>query len=405
MKKIISLVLALVMCLSLCACGQSDACNCDCPQCAQCEKKTHSHETVDVIMDSSETTVEQDNNGNKIVFPEPVLMAEDNKVRIELVGFIQEESPWKDIGKYVTLKFTNYADYEVGVWLENLAVNNESADASYRGGEKPNILPGETTTYFIEIRDAFNNALDSLDQLYTLKGRFKVLRRTGTNSYADAYEIPFSIPDALNNRSDSTSPNSEAAPLEQASSDKRVEEVIELIDEIVLEDIVVTDTVKENLNGIYAKYNALTDEEREKVSNYEILNKAKDTYNEMWVKSLIKIEKAPLYKNNYTGELELDIIWVNNSPKTIKYINFTAGIKNSVGDYFTKDGQKFAIYQQVGPFKTNYRKPNDDAYWPTGVYANPDEVGWAVINEIEIIYMDGSKATIKEEDVHFAFPK
>ena len=28
-----------------------------------------------------------------------------------------------------------------------------------------------------------------------------------------------------------------------------------------------------------------------------------------------------------------------------------------------------------------------------------------VINEIEIIYMDGSKATIKEEDVHFAFPK
>lgn len=211
MKKIFSLVLALVMCLSLCACGQSDACSCDCPQCAQCEKKTHSHETVDVIMDSSETTVEQDNNGNKIVFPEPVLMAEDNKVRIELVGFIQEESPWKDIGKYVTLKFTNYADYEVGVWLENLAVNNESADASYRGGEKPNILPGETTTYFIEIRDAFNNALDSLDQLYTLKGRFKVLRRAGTNSYADAYEIPFSIPDALNNRSDSTSPISEAA--------------------------------------------------------------------------------------------------------------------------------------------------------------------------------------------------
>lgn len=242
MKKIISLVLALVMCLSLCACGQSDACNCDCPQCAQCEKKTHSHETVDVIMDSSETTVEQDNNGNKIVFPEPVLMAEDNKVRIELVGFIQEESPWKDIGKYVTLKFTNYADYEVGVWLENLAVNNESADASYRGGEKPNILPGETTTYFIEIRDAFNNALDSLDQLYTLKGRFEVLRRTGTNSYADAYEIPFSIPDALNNRSDSTSPISEAASIyygkwqvtdvkiagENASdeNDKTIEEVL-----------------------------------------------------------------------------------------------------------------------------------------------------------------------------------
>ncbi len=213
MKKRISLVLAVVICLVLCACGRSDTCSCDCPQCAQCERKTHSHETVNAIMDSSETTVEQDNNGNKIVFPEPVLMVEDNKVRIELVSFIQEESPWKDIGKYVALKFTNYADYEVGVWLENLAVNNESADASYRGGEKPNILPGETTTYFIEIRDAFNNALDSLDQLYTLKGRFKVLKRTGTNSYANAYEIPFSIPNALEEESDSSASDFETASI------------------------------------------------------------------------------------------------------------------------------------------------------------------------------------------------
>jgi len=41
MKKIISLVLVLAICMSLCACGKSDACSCDCAQCAQCEKKTH----------------------------------------------------------------------------------------------------------------------------------------------------------------------------------------------------------------------------------------------------------------------------------------------------------------------------------------------------------------------------
>ena len=215
MKKIITAVLTLVMCLSLCACGKSDACTCDCAQCADCEKKTHAHETVNVIMDSIGTTEEQDNNGSKIVFPEPVLLAEDNKVRIELVSFIQEESPWKDIGKFVALKMTNNADYEVGVRLANLVVNNESADASYSAGDMPNILPGETTTYYIEIRDAFNNALDSLDQLYTLKGRFEVLRRTGTNHYADAYEIPFSIPNALN--SDSTISSSGTTSLENSS--------------------------------------------------------------------------------------------------------------------------------------------------------------------------------------------
>lgn len=198
MKKTVSLVLILAICLSLCACAKNDVCTCECAQCAQCEKKTHSHETVNIITDSFGATAEQDKEGSKITFPEPVLLAEDNKVRIELVSFIQEASPWKDIGKYVTLKMTNHADYEVGVRLENLAVNNESADVSYSAGATPNILPGETTTYFIEIRDAFNNALDSLDQLYTLKGRFKVSRRTGTNSYADAYEIPFSVPNSLN---------------------------------------------------------------------------------------------------------------------------------------------------------------------------------------------------------------
>lgn len=217
MQKVVSFTLVVVMCLLLSACGNGDACSCDCPQCALCEQKTHSHETVNVIMDASGTTVEQDHNGNKIIFPEPVLVAEDKKVRIELVSFIQEESPWKDIGKYVTLKMTNYADYEVGVRLENLAVNNESSDASYSAGDMPNILPGETTTYYIEIRDAFNNALDSLDQLYTLKGRFKVSRRTGTNSYADAYEIPFSFPNALNGGSSSACDNSAVVTLKNSN--------------------------------------------------------------------------------------------------------------------------------------------------------------------------------------------
>lgn len=214
MKKVISLILVAIMCLSLCACGRTNACTCDCAQCAQCEKKTHVHEAEEITQEPSGSATEQEDNGNKIVFPEPVLLAEDNKIQIELVSFIQEESPWKDIGKYVTLKMTNYADYEVGVRLENLAVNNESADASYSAGDTPNILPGETTTYFIEIRDAFNNALDSLDQLYTLKGRFKVSRRTGTNSYTDAYEIPFSVPKSMN--SNSTTAAAEAISLENS---------------------------------------------------------------------------------------------------------------------------------------------------------------------------------------------
>ena len=166
--------------------------------------------------------------------------------------------------------------------------------------------------------------------------------------------------------------------------------------------VAVTDTVKEAINGIYTKYNALTEEEREKVINYETLNRAKDAYNEMWVHSLLEIEKVKLSQYKYTNELLLDIIWVNKSPKTVKYINFVVGITNSVGDFFTKNGQEFAIYQQAGPCATNYRK-TDDSVWYTGLYPASSEVGNAVINKIVIEYMDGSTATITDESVRFAF--
>lgn len=189
MKKGLFSILVLAMCLTLCACGNGDSCTCDCPQCAQCEKKTQS-----IVESSKETSVSTEENGrNEIVFPEPMLLAEDSTLRVELISFFEDISPYKDIGKYVALKFTNKATFEIGVRLENLAVDGYSVDCSYHNARIPNLLPSETTTYFIEIRDNFKNALDSLDLLYSLKGRFEVMERTGENSYKYAYEIPFSV--------------------------------------------------------------------------------------------------------------------------------------------------------------------------------------------------------------------
>ena len=416
MKKIMALILVLAICLSLCACGKSNVCTCDCAQCADCEKKTQNTE----IADSSHAdgvSEEAEQNDNVIEFETPIVVAEDENLRVEVAKFYQEYRTFDVHGypsnadataegatleKYVVFRFCNKSDHTLRLELKELYLGSDSAfSANAYISEK--VAAGKNALREYIVQTGKKETVKSMEELYSLDGDFHVWHVGDDDVSRNRYRLNFSIPNGMN--SGSASPNSEAAPLEQASSDERVEEVIELIDKIVLEDIVVTDTVKEAINGIYAKYNALTDEEREKVSNYETLNKAKDTYNEMWVKSLITIEKAPLYKNNYTSELELDIIWVNNSPKTIKYIYFTAGIKNSVGDYFTKDGQKFAIYQQIGPFKTNYRKPNDDAYWPTGLYPNQDEVGGAVINKVEIIYMDGSSATITENEIRFAFPK
>ena len=413
MKKIMALILVLAICLSLCACGQSNACTCDCAQCADCEKKTQITDATNA--DDVSEAVEQ--NDNVIEFESPIVVAENEYVRIEVTRFYQEYRSWNGsypnnadstvedatLEKFLVFKYCNKSDQALVVQMDDMYLGSDGASYYSISSPSVEIAEGKNNLGTFLVQTGEKETLKSMEELYFLDGQFYVWSRGEDGVLRNQHNLEFSIPNGMNVGSGTS--DSEVVPLEQASSDERVEEVIGLIDGIVLEDIAVTDTVKEALNGIYAKYNALTEEEREKVSNYETLNKAKDTYNEMWVKSLIKIEKAPLYKNNYTGELELDIIWVNNSPKTIKYIYFTAGVKNSVGDYFTKNGQKFAIYQQIGPFETNYRKPNDGAYWPTGLYSNKDEVGGAVINKVEIIYMDGSSATITENEIRFAFPE
>ena len=247
-------------------------------------------------------------------------------------------------------------------------------------------------------------AREKYAEICTVKPVEKLIAGIGTVSLdsGDAITVArVAYDDLAGEYKDKVSNYSDLQAAELALSSKRVEEVVDLIDGIVLEEIAISDADREYLNGIYAKYHALTEEEQGKVTNYETLTKAKDTYNEMWVQSLVKIEKVKLSKYNYTGELLLDIIWVNKSPKTVKYIYFVVGFTNSVGDYFTKNGQKFAAYQQVGPCAPNYRK-TDSSCWYTGLYPASSEVGGAVINKIVIEYMDGSEATITEENIRFA---
>lgn len=413
MKKVISLALALAMCLSLCACGTGNTCTCDCAQCAQCEKNAQIVDTANVRIDSD--AVKQ--NDNVIEFETPVVVAEDEYLRVELVKFYEEYRLWKQgyphnadsategatLEKFAAFKFYNKTDHTLYIRMEDIYLGSDGAESFSVGSSSEDVFAGKNILKNFLIQTGEKETLTSMEELYSADGAFYIFHRNEDDVLHDGYRLEFSIPNGMTGNSETSLPD--AIPLEQASSGQRVEEVIQLIDGIVLEDIAVSNTVKEVLDGIYTKYNALTEEERKEVTNYEKLNKAKDAYNELWVKSLIKIEKTQLYQNNYTSELELDIIWVNKSPKTIKYIYFTAGIKNSVGDYFTKNGQTLAIYQQTGPFKTNYRKPSNDAYWPTGLTANSDEVGGAVIAEIEIIYMDGSSAKIKENEIRFAFPK
>lgn len=271
----------------------------------------------------------------------------------------------------------------------------EDAVAALSAEEKEDV---ETLSQLTEARKKY-------DEISAIRPVEKLIANIGVVSLESegAITVARTAYDALSNEyKEKVSNYADLQLAEQAFSDKRVEEAVQLIDEIVIEDIVVNDTIKNAISGIYTKYNALTEEERGKVTNYETLNKAKDIYNELWVKSLVKIEKIWFKHNKYTNEIELDIDWVNKSSKTIKYIKFDVAVTNSVGDYILWNGYDFNRYTLTGPFEANHRATER---WSTMRYRAADEVGWPVVNQIYIEFMDGSTATITEENVRFALPQ
>ena len=70
-----------------------------------------------------------------------------------------------------------------------------------------------------------------MEDLYSLDGDFYIYHKGEDGVLRNGYELDFSIPNGMN--SGSASPNSEAAPLEQASSDERVEEAVEeMLDQV-----------------------------------------------------------------------------------------------------------------------------------------------------------------------------
>ena len=196
MKKILSIILVFAMSFSLIACGKSNTCTCDCNQCSLCEKKNHSHEVANTG---------DSNDGNKIVFQSPVLLVENEAVRVELMGFNQKDSTVKEVTttkKYIALKIHNKASYEIMLKLENLAVNGEQVKCIYQGytTEYPRILAGDTTTYHIEISPIFDAALGSMEDLYELKGRVKVgeyIKYQGHDGFNNPSELSFSVADAI----------------------------------------------------------------------------------------------------------------------------------------------------------------------------------------------------------------
>lgn len=192
MKKISSFILVLVICLSLCACGK--------------QAKIDGNNVDDI------TTALEQSDDKVIKFEPSIVVAEDQYVRVELVRFYQDYFRWTDsnwpvqansstegatLQNVVVFKFCNKCDHDLYIEMSDVYLENDGAHR--RGLEASSREPaaGKNVTGHYLIQTGERESLQSMDELYSLNGEFKISHRVSEGILKDPYSLQFSIPDAV----------------------------------------------------------------------------------------------------------------------------------------------------------------------------------------------------------------
>lgn len=212
MKKIVSLVLVLAICLSLCACGKSDTCPYDCDLCAEYEKKTQNTEIADVSH-ADVVSEEAKQNENVIEFETPIVVAEDEYLRVEAVKFYQDYRTFDVHGypanaeantegatleKYVVFKYCNKTDHALRIELNEIYLGSDGAFSVY-ARISDEVAAGKNVLRDHIIQTGGKETVKSMEELYSLDGDFYIWHKGDDDVSRDRYRLKFSIPDGYNN--------------------------------------------------------------------------------------------------------------------------------------------------------------------------------------------------------------
>lgn len=184
MKKTIALLLAFVMCLSLCACGGS-------------KQTSNGNTSVSVTI----PVVYPGTGGDKIDLDDLVL-AEDDKVKISIVEFYTNKmisAGNSDGGKCATFKIENKTDYEMSVWLTPY-LNNETLEVVFVDGNSTAVEAGRVGRMgFSFTYGSYPNwtDLESLEDLYDLEFTFELQIGPGTANF-EKHKVNCSVAAAMN---------------------------------------------------------------------------------------------------------------------------------------------------------------------------------------------------------------
>ena len=202
MKQMTCLLLSALLALTLCACSSPSP-------------KTAAESTPQTTEAPTEEKQE-----DTIEFEEPVLVAEDAKMKVELLNFFQESTHRGGndtaVEKFITLKFTNKTGHTLTMLLSQLYFENDGAYCIYMNGT-PEAPAGKSIVAQFMIQSSLKTPLDSMEQLYRLSGAMTILEDNGGKR--TSYTVPFSFADGVNGSVSAPEPVSEKSIGDTVSTD------------------------------------------------------------------------------------------------------------------------------------------------------------------------------------------
>ncbi|MCQ2419874.1 MAG: hypothetical protein MJ118_01930, partial [Clostridia bacterium] len=158
-------------------------------------------------------------------------------------------------------------------------------------------------------------------------------------------------------------------------------------------------------------YTTLTKDEKEQVDNYSLLSAAEATYKALKdeadkqaaideARSIIRVTKVAVSNPDSAGGVELYFNFVNNAPKTIKYVYFGVTFYNAVGDVVTCEYKRDKINNcyDTGPFETG--EGRNGTWWHWGDFYNWEIKSCKLVSS-SMEYMDGTTRTFSEDEIGY----
>lgn len=382
MKKIGVLLLAVVMMLSLGACGKSE----------------EAQQVDDLIAAIGEVSLD---NESSIIKAENAILELDEKIQKQLDNTAALDEA-RNAYNTLLIEEVEAAISDIGT------VDLESAPAIEAAKKEYETLKGDlqasVSNYndLVSAEEAYAEAqVDDIEKVIKAIGTV-TLDSTEKISAAretyDKYDAP--VQAAVSNYDVLTK-------AEDSFSDMKIENAVTLISEIGEVTLESGDVI----GAIESTIADLKDDEAAKITNIEEYNTAKATYEELKAaaekqvaideaRAIVQVTKVAISSPDSAGGVELYFNFKNNSDKVIKYINFGVTFYNAVGDVAKckYENATTNYCYDTGPFAKGEGRTG--TWWHWGDFYNWDIASVDLVY-LNIEYTDGTEITLNSDQVEY----